>query len=45
VIKDYYKWTFNLCINPVHIVLIIVWVGNTRYEWEIRKPFKVSSVV
>jgi hypothetical protein len=43
-IKDIYGWTFNLCINPLHILMIIVWVGNTQYRWFITRPHRVQRI-
>lgn len=41
--KEAYGWTFNLCINPVHVIEIIVWIGNTQYTWSVKHPRKLQS--
>lgn len=39
--KDHYGWTVNICINPVHWLLVIIWVGDVCYTWKIRVPLKI----
>jgi uncharacterized membrane protein len=38
-----YKWTFNITINPIHWFMVIVWIGDTCYQWQIRKPLTLRS--
>jgi hypothetical protein len=37
-----YQWSFNLSIFLPGIMMIIVWIGDVKYTWAIRRPFKLQ---
>lgn len=38
-----YRWSINISINPVHWLLLIVWIGDSNYRWEMRRPLSVEQ--
>lgn len=37
-----FKWSFNLSINPIHIVYIRIWIGDNNYTWAARQPLTIE---
>lgn len=43
--KDTYGWTLNICINPLHLLMIVIWIGDKQYIWIARRPFRLSKTM
>lgn len=38
-----YSWSINISIYPNEIIHIIVWKGQRKWEWSLRRPFRIET--
>lgn len=41
--KYAYGWSINFSINPIHFLLVKIWVGSRNWEWTLRHPIHIRK--